>query len=206
MTEQVSTTLYLPYDVLDSVLDQVSADRDLARCCLTSKALLSVAQPRLYDTVHVRFLVYKGYGPLGVLDPKTNILLSTLRQSHHLGFLVRTVKWEGLSVSLEHGYEAPPRLSPREVADLFNELLRLFPSVKRYWLIKIPQPYQANMDEVIQRFQGARNDNRIPSFNLSVDQHLRPSEAVPRAAYEGFEQTSPPSIFGFNLSLATYLG
>ncbi|GAA5908897.1 uncharacterized protein JCM6883_004207 [Sporobolomyces salmoneus] len=201
---------FLPYDALECIFEHVEDEQDLARSCLTSRLFLSIAQPRLYNTVRIRIVCWINRNENGQLETyglstQTRLLLSKLRQNPHLCSLVRTVNLEGFSVVLEDVDALGPPKPPLEATDLFDKLLRLLPSVQRVWLTRIPHALLVPMDSVVECFQGSQKDKRIPSFGLRPRHPLDSANVAARGAYEGFEQPYPTGSFKSALSLASIL-
>ncbi|GAA5895075.1 NAD(P)/FAD-dependent oxidoreductase [Sporobolomyces salmoneus] len=160
MESQPSITPFIPYDALECIFEHVKNHQDLTRCCLTSKALLSVARVRLYETVRIQALEYhieetRGHERIETmwygLQPKTTTLLSILRQNSYLRSLVRDVD---LTYEAFPGDEEmpPTSLLDPKPTEFLHELLQLFTSAKHFHL-GLPRFYQAEMDETIERHQ-----------------------------------------------------
>ncbi|GAA5908874.1 uncharacterized protein JCM6883_004197 [Sporobolomyces salmoneus] len=198
---------FLPYDVLPSIIDQVEDNGDLAQCCLTSKALLTAARPRLYAIIHIltisyssSFAAYLGhdfedYGT----NAETHLLLSTLRQHHHLCSLVRYINWKDELVMVEFDCEKPKAAFPCAPTKLLEDLLQFLTSAKHFRLTGIPGAFQTEMDEVVAAYQHSDGPQKHASFSLGG------RLTVLRGMYAGFEESVSFRDFNSTRSLPSAL-
>ncbi|GAA5908826.1 uncharacterized protein JCM6883_004181 [Sporobolomyces salmoneus] len=192
---------YLPYDVLRSILDHVADERDLARFCLTSRALLSAARPRLYDTARIHFSEsHVNQSRTLELAPKTSLLLSTLRQNPQLCSLVRNVDSGAAWGDMEYPEDRQTPLGLFEPTVLVEELFQLLIAAKNFDLAYTPSGTEASMDKTVASFQ-ERNAGRMqPSFTFRSLLPVEPGFAVLRGSYESFTQRIPSRDFDSTLS------
>ncbi|GAA5895198.1 uncharacterized protein JCM6883_002353 [Sporobolomyces salmoneus] len=185
---------FIPYDALECIFEHVEDDQDLAQSCLASKALLSVARPRLYETIRIEVVEYemqetRGHETISTmrygLQSKTETLLSILRHKLHLRSLVRTVDLT-YDPFLDDEEMPPTSLLRPEPTELLDELLQLFTSAKHFHL-DLPECYQAELDEAVERHQLSGQNSEIPSFRLAS--FSESSAAVLRGKYRGFHRS-----------------
>ncbi|GAA5959027.1 hypothetical protein JCM3765_006314 [Sporobolomyces pararoseus] len=191
-------TTNLPFDIFRTIYDHVSAKADLARSCLVSKELLSIAQPLLYSSLE--FTVFSFYkmplrrlplsiGPLEFYHDSrvgisTELLLSTLRRNSLIRSYVRQVVVEG---SWRTSQQEKPKTNLTTMeSTLLEELLSLLPSAEGFVLRKLLN--SLDVDRVVGRRQLQQEDGQVvPNFCL-IDPVVLPESRTEglKARYNGF--------------------
>ncbi|GAA5959029.1 hypothetical protein JCM3765_006315 [Sporobolomyces pararoseus] len=125
--------LFVPPEVIQLILDQVSNRTDLARCCSTSKTFLSLTRPLLYHSVEIK-LRHSTVSPLAFdlfqIHAVSTSLLSSIRQFKHLRDLIRQVSLIRDSFSDEQ-YSTFIKVKPDAI---LKELLESIPLLERFFL------------------------------------------------------------------------
>lgn len=188
----VSTMIpYIPEDVLKIIVDHVTERIDLARCCSTSRMLLSLARLPLYTQIRMCVQESVEYSSVGSYNVVLSLLtgsarlLTTLRNFVHLRPLVLEVCVEGVPPSEDsHG---PVRKIQMNV--ILAELFRLLPSVRMFELDNVL--FHTRVDETVTyhqaRLEAAGGAGRSQAFRLVVrgDQAQVADRLTGR--YEGFQ-------------------
>ncbi|GAA5976724.1 hypothetical protein JCM5350_006732 [Sporobolomyces pararoseus] len=190
-------TSILPYDILRTIYDHVDAKEDLARACLVSKELLSIAQPLLYASVKIilnegmpyrvfpRDPNYLGSHFYYSLDSTSSRLISTLRNNQSLASLVFRLTLEATVVG---EYElATSQSNSIDPATLLVELLNHASSVKTVVLDNLS--YVPEVDRAVRRFQTSHRTGGSPRFRFIARGSVRKLIKL-EGAYEGFELVS----------------
>ncbi|GAA5976691.1 hypothetical protein JCM5350_006722 [Sporobolomyces pararoseus] len=198
-------TIILPYDMLQTIYDHVNAKEDLARSCLVSKNMLSIAQPLLYASLQFSILQFVDHIPIfytsgstrmptglasisyqGRLGDQTKLLLTTLRRSPLVCSSVRKVHLEGI------WHPDPTEELIKDVSTMgytvLKKLFSLLPSVEVFELSKLHEAQE--VDQAVVRRQRYQEEGKLmPRFRLVLlDDAIEELEVeTVEAHYEGFQ-------------------
>ena len=170
---------FLPSELLRSILSSLSIPSDLARCCLTSKTFLSIAQPLLF--VKIKFVIFEclpdndDSGVRYHLDESYDQLRATLNRNLHLRMFVKEVTITGAVTAqtlMEKLAGADFKYWQSSPEDLLQELDEILDRVE---VVTIKSPFtvfaRGSMDRVIHRLQNNARINpgrrtKVPKYSL----------------------------------------
>jgi len=202
---------YLPPELLRAILSSLSIPSDLARCCLTSKTFLSIAQPLLYRDIRFDISENAVFDSSGILtthiliEQASRVLLTTLRRTPHLRQLIQHVEILGVVGALVGLDEY--KTHKVDLEELVKEIVGSFPSTRLVTLDNVS--LLADVDEAVHSLQSQRNDDEkhrapVPAFSLVVPGLLGVRKRY-RGAYERF-QWIPFSTVGQQIDVEARLG
>lgn len=199
---------FLPPEILDGIFDHLKYisslhyhpqeeiyTEELAKCCLTSKTFLSVARPRLYQSITVLLVTAEDYDWCGgqyVIEKRERRLLRTLRRNSHLREMVQEVKIAGSECG--EWRMKPDEEEPEDGDNLYSKLIKpLIEELPNLKVVTISNLLAfSEVDKALclaqeQRWKGREADHELlPTFNLDHGKQIY-GPTAPSAVYHGYK-------------------